>query len=244
MNGDLQDTRAIQVHTMMMESFGESDLRSLYFQLSVDIDAVPKPANKHDYIEYLMRHMFFHRRQQALTTLLKNLRPHLDWPVTYFLPVAIPEREAAKPQRRKSRPQNNHVPSKDEKLQKISEDLYRSVFKLTPIAMWLVLFLILFMGIALPVLHFTQQGFGIEFDLIVIVLMGMFLLILYSISFSWLKNYLRSSTPFYSLPVTDRMRVRRLLQGRPWGNKVTNFFCRILIRLYLVPNLHDANKRI
>ena len=202
MNDSKQDhIRAKKILSLMMQSFDQSELDRLYFDLDVDSGGVPKPASKQAYIFYLMRHMAHRNRQKELTTKLKEIRNWLDWPETYALPTTTNEQKAGKSLHIEHYVQeqtinfhttlrSNTPYRKSSRLDppKIAEDLYNKAFKHTPILGWATLGIILLITGCLIILYYFNKPFWTDFGLMILMGIPFVILAIDKLVFSLLFN--------------------------------------------------------
>ena len=253
---DYARTRKILI--LMVQSFDQSELDRLYFELGVDTDSLPKTANKQDYIIYLISHFARRNRQKELIIKLREKRPRLNWPETYTLPIATNH-----PKTQKSvqigqyiqqninlhttvQTSKNVVYHKDSRLspQRIAKDLYNKAFKYAPKIGWFILIIILLFVLVFIYLYFFNKQIFFDFGLIILIGIIIILFIIDKFIFSFLFNQVEK-TDFYNLKrITRRKEVKRQLQGRKdWGGKASNWICPIVVRFWLEPDKNRANKR-
>lgn len=263
MNDVPNDTRAQKLLYLMMQHFNQTEVNGLYFDLGVDIDSIPKPANKQMHIEALIRIMASRNSQKALTTRLKHLRPNLEWPNTYTISVDIGKPQTSKSiyfeqhvqeqhiniytdtkNSRRSRAEKSGNILKEKKLQMIEEEIYQKLFRFTPYFTWFVLTTLFAFGAGFLLLLWVGKEFLNNYGLLLLVIILVIIGIAPRLISSYIVNLLRKSTKFYDLNVTDRKKVKHLLQQkRIWGNKVMNLLCNTLIKLLLETDLRRANRR-
>lgn len=262
MNGGQPDYRAQKILQLMMQSFNQIELNELYFNLGVDSEGVPKPANKQAYVEYLIRFMAYRNSQRAMVSQLKKSRPNLDWPNTYTVPTNVERQQGPQALRFEQYVKEQHINiytksstrrksvqkspnSNNEKRKLIEEDLYEKIFKHTPKMALFLLTLFLFLLLGLGSLALIKKEAIIDsglWFLLVLFILGA-LTLFYKLIFTAVFNQVRKTTSYYDLSVNGRVKVKYALRKREWGNKVTNLLCREMIRVLLEPNLNRANKK-
>ena len=133
--------------------------------------------------------------------------------------------------------------TKDKKRLRIEADIYEKVFKHTPKLMWFLLSLVLSSLIGLMGAYYFKKDFWADHGSLLVFAVVLGVIAVFPIIFTLVYKYLRSSTEYYDLRVNDRMKIKKSLQQRAWGNKLSSLFCYILIGLLLETNLHQANRR-
>ncbi len=251
------------IYNLMLASFSQTEVIELYFLLGIDPDNVPKPANKQTYIEFLVRFMASRNSQKALIAQLKYLRPKLDWPNTFTISTDMLTTQASKPiyfeqhvgeqhiniytdtkNSTKPRSWKSRFASKGKQLQAVEEEIYQKIFRFTPHFAWVLLSVTFAFIIGLLFLLLFNKEFLNNYGLLLLVFILITIGVVPRLIFKYVLNLLRKSTKFYDLNVTDRTKVKYLLQKRIWGNKFINLLCKTLIKLLLETDLRRANRRI
>ncbi|MCP5096440.1 MAG: hypothetical protein GY943_12880, partial [Chloroflexi bacterium] len=165
MTNDVQhDNNAQLMIDLIQKHHNGGEVRDLYFRLEIDRELVPERSNKRDFVEFLILHMARRNKQKVLIDILKEDRPHLNWPDNYTIqfqevqfeslkkPIHIEQyvetqnityNQTAQQRKPKAQRQKARRISKEDKLVGMSYDLYNQVFKYTKSVIWLFLGLLL-----------------------------------------------------------------------------------------------------
>ncbi len=263
-----QDPDTQKMHEMIMKYFDLNDLRELYFSLGIDWEGVPQPANKPQYVRYLLRFVGSNQDQDLLLSKLAKLRPRLFWPKTFSIPVAAqstaspgsisigtvigrqnvninvtqvpPTPRLPKPIRRRQKESRNQT-----KTSKTEVDLFNEIFVYTKMYVFLALIIFIIFPIALGVwIYLNKDIWQIDGLLFFLLLLFVFsaLVIMYKLAFRMIYNKVLKFTDFYQINVNSRSKIKGNLQNRHWGSIFWNLMCKFFIELFLQPNKNKANK--
>ena len=263
MNNALQDSQTQEVYELMASHFNIGELKSIFYEFSIDPESVPQPATKQDYIRHILYFFASRNIQQELLNKLARLRPRVFWPKSFSIPEIVDSsmrlgqisvgtfiREQnvninLKETHYYPKPKNSSRSrtSQRKTTNKTEIDLYNKIFFHTKKYVLLMMFLFILLPTTMSVTLYYNidlwESFGLLLIIGYIVLAYGICTLVFRIVYGKVSKY----TNFYQLSVSNRERIKGSLLNRSWGNHFWNISCRLMIAFLLETNKIRANQR-